>query len=633
MMTVMDMMSEIPMNVQVFMFTYSLKEQPFIGICGPIDGNECFVDFFDHQYSCATLTEAMDICFRSVYGLAKYFGGWPLSVIAIIYQIISTRVLMNTSFAKIVKMQNLIDKEILRLALLLYANPSIPRNLVQEILQLMDNFIDNVLFPHLLEEIMKTVHESLDKRTVETIAATFEASKSLFKKYINEKSAFNMFEEHSYYVRPQTFEMGSEKIFEIVDHQTLREKTRTITGVHISLSDTLKILLEHADIFEQIIENLKSIHGESNVISYIRHGNLFKRKYDLTLTETPKTSTCFLATIYSSKDRKICGSEALFQKVIADINSLSDHGILINVKGKRIRVYSQCILHTGDNQGLSEDLGFVESYVAYRFCRICRATKCQCKEMTVEDPTLIRSKESYDNDVFINRPFVTGVNKRSALNDIREFHAAENKVLDLMHDCGEGQLPLVMSKVLTYFIRDAEFFDLETLNKIMLHFPYDSPRFVESDALGLEYMVEHFLDHFIKLYNETIPKLHHLVHYMRMILDNGPPINFWGMMGERRNKEMKDWVSTSKSNKNVPLTMAIRDQLRLCHYLESNEKHEKIVPGQLEQIDEFDLKLDSSIASFKYIDVIGKRYKRNSIFVLEVRDDDEPVFGRVHKIY
>ncbi|KAJ8678340.1 hypothetical protein QAD02_014127 [Eretmocerus hayati] len=60
--------------------TYSLKEQPFIGICGPIDGNKCFVDFFDHQYSCATLTEAMDICFRSFYGLAKYFGGWPLSV-------------------------------------------------------------------------------------------------------------------------------------------------------------------------------------------------------------------------------------------------------------------------------------------------------------------------------------------------------------------------------------------------------------------------------------------------------------------------------------------------------------------------------------------------------------------------
>ncbi|KAJ8668860.1 hypothetical protein QAD02_000119 [Eretmocerus hayati] len=49
-----------------------------------------------------------------------------------------------------------------------------------------------------------------------------------------------------------------------------------------------------------------------------------------------------------------------------------------------------------------------------------------------------------------------------------------------------------------------------------------APRFVESDALGLEYMVEHFLDLLIKLYNETIPKLHHLVHYMRMMLDNGP---------------------------------------------------------------------------------------------------------------
>ena len=90
-------------------------------------------------------------------------------------------------------------------------------------------------------------------------------------------------------------------------------------------------------------------------------------------------------TLARSEDKKTSGNEGFFQKLIQDLNFLNAEGILINVDGVTKRVKFQLLLVLGDNLGLNGILGFVESFRANYFCRICKATSKESSEMCVED--------------------------------------------------------------------------------------------------------------------------------------------------------------------------------------------------------------------------------------------------------
>lgn len=63
--------------------------------------------------------------------------------------------------------------------------------------------------------------------------------------------------------------------------------------------------------------------------------------------------------------------------------------------------------------------------------------------------------------------------------------------------------------------------------------------------------------------------MHIWLHYPRLTLRNGPVIHYSTMKFERKNKELKETaVGTSvgtTSNINLPLTIAIMHQLKLCY--------------------------------------------------------------------
>ena len=115
-----------------------------------------------------------------------------------------------------------------------------------------------------------------------------------------------------------------------------------------------------------------------------------------------KCSNAFLATIFYSKFRKVCGNAVVFKRVIEDLNDLSKNGLKINVAGKEITVYFEFILVLGDHLGLNSSCGFVESFGANKYCRICNVPKKDCETKTKENLEMLRTREDYEKDMSKN---------------------------------------------------------------------------------------------------------------------------------------------------------------------------------------------------------------------------------------
>jgi hypothetical protein len=66
-----------------------------------------------------------------------------------------------------------------------------------------------------------------------------------------------------------------------------------------------------------------------------------------------------------------------------------------------------------------------------------------------------------------------GINYRSPLNEITGFHVANSQIpQDVMHIILEGTLPLETKLMLTSFIKDKKYFDIQFLNDRMSKFYY-----------------------------------------------------------------------------------------------------------------------------------------------------------------
>ena len=68
-----------------------------------------------------------------------------------------------------------------------------------------------------------------------------------------------------------------------------------------------------------------------------------------------------------------------------------------------IVVKFQLVLILGDNLGLNGILGFVESFSANCFCRICKIHIDESLRLTTESDFLLRTPKSYEADVKKNK--------------------------------------------------------------------------------------------------------------------------------------------------------------------------------------------------------------------------------------
>ena len=489
-----------------------------------------------------------------------------------------------------------------------------------------------------------------------------------FQDLESEAAQISHLEEKGVYVNPESYTVGSKQVF-MTDKRTGMKKPskETVTGHYVSIRKTMVALAANSSVLERATINHPStnngsyqsfvdgehwkqhqLHNHDVIVirlygddfepanplgsrkSAYKVGCIYYQFENLPAHELSRTDSMFLALCYHSGDVKEFGWDNVLRPMIIDLQWLENHGIDLEMPEGKKHYQVMLSVVTGDNLFLNSILGFVESFVASYPCRHCHLHRSSFCKTLVENKDAVRTVESYEAALMLDSVQDTGIKRRSALNDLKYFHAAENYVQDIMHDVFEGvcayDIPLVCSALI-----QRRFFDLAVLNCRLQQLTYSSgdsrnkppvistlsvemlpfeasqmwcitrmlsfavgelvpedndvwqfylllrnivdlilaPVISTGDVNMLSVIISEYLETRKRLFPEhTVKnKHHHLTHYPMLIKKVGPLSRLWCMRFESKHQRAKKLLHISGNFKNIPKSCAVRHQLDLAYRL------------------------------------------------------------------
>ncbi|CAH0392859.1 unnamed protein product [Bemisia tabaci] len=523
----------------------------------------------------------------------------------------------------------------------------------------------------------------------------FSLLQSPFHDVASEYKRLNYFKERGTYIAPQSIEFGYRTVVKtrrarsIVTTKRglrrvviLKRKERCfcrvkITGEFIPLSQTLKIFFEYGNIFSDTLKFMDSLLAETNVIRNIVQGTYWRSFLEelknkgsnkcylplliyadefeagnplgshsginklcgvygsvpcLPLQYQSKLTSIFLCSMFKANNRKLFGNKKIFKKLIDELNSIEDNGVMITVNGMEKVVFFKVCLLVGDNLGLNQICGFKEHFNSDYCCRICRITIAELNYQTKENLNIYRNPENYAADVATNNVTLTGVKEKCVWNDIVGFDVTLNLSLDLLHDVWEGVAGFDVIFILNYLI-DFQFLSFDTLCLRISDFDYglidsrnkppafsknftiDSLKLSASEMIVLvkylplilgdyvpeddevwsillklreitdllmapalqtqcaelmQLLIQEHHEIYLKVTKSHLKFKHHcLLHYPTFFLRHGPLRHVWTMRFEGKNKVYKTIAYAIASRRNVEKSVSIKHQLYFSDLISS----------------------------------------------------------------
>ncbi|KAF4531567.1 hypothetical protein B566_EDAN013571 [Ephemera danica] len=354
-----------------------------------------------------------------------------------------------------------------------------------------------------------------------------------------------------------------------------------------------------------------------------------------------KLNNIFLALLFHSQDRESNSdtdnkkrNKFIFNRLINELNFLSQKGIDISLKnGRKQKIFFVLTQIIGDNLGLNSILGFVESFAANHYCRICNLNKSEMKKITIENTEAVRNPDSYNSDLKKEQLSETGIKEECVWNAVRYFHVAINFSVDIMHDLAEGVARYEMAKIIYYFISKEYFtfqfflsklkyFDYSPndnkvppisfddllngmlimsaaeMNNLVMYFGLMVGNYVpNNDEVWQLYillrkifeiansrvlqkscydiivgLIEEHHDLYLKIFKDDLkPKYHFLLHYGRIFELAGPLCNISSERFEANHKNFKEHAHQMRCRKNLTYSLSLYHQIFFSNRLQVNE--------------------------------------------------------------
>ena len=408
-----------------------------------------------------------------------------------------------------------------------------------------------------------------------------------------------------------------------------------------------------------------------------------------------KMKSIILTDLFYSSDRKTLGNDAIFSKTIEELNDLRQNGLEIYAEGKVQKIYIITCFLNGDNLGLNAALGFIQSFSGSHSCRICYADGKSIKNMVEEEESLLRTSEKHILDSNDPQPQVTGVREKCCFAKLFGFCPIKSCACDSMHDVSEGVANYVMaliililnaegivSAVFINFMFNTLDFAFETKNipedidieylkrnhrlkissaqvmflvryfgimvghlvprdhdawKLYVHLHtivsiISSPNITWEDLNTLRTQVKSHHELYLKFGADLTIKFHLLVHYVRVILQNGPPVHISTMQLERKHREIKAIAVATPCKKFILKTIAKRYLLSLANqiFVHYNERNVTYTTATNASSDEF-FNITEEYEALSSVEIENFKYKLKTIIVENF--DVSPEFGEVDRIY
>lgn len=165
--------------------------------------------------------------------------------------------------------------------------------------------------------------------------------------------------------------------------------------------------------------------------------------YYFMIMNTPNKSSLssiHLALIAYASDVKEYGHAKVLRPLIEDLKRL-ETGMQLE-GGLNRKVFGTVVSLPGDNLAANETQGFVGSFSANYYCRLCKMHQSVAQTATKENVSLFRTKEQHSKDLkeVQDNPLSVsqhGVKTTCVFDELAYFSAIESYSPDCMHDIFE----------------------------------------------------------------------------------------------------------------------------------------------------------------------------------------------------
>lgn len=214
-----------------------------------------------------------------------------------------------------------------------------------------------------------------------------------------------------------------------------------------------------------------------------------------------------LIAFAKSHDIKSEGFGKIARKIVDELKLLENVGITLKSGAslKAILVNISC-----DNLGANGVLGFVESFSATYYCRICELPLSECQKTVYEIEEKMRTKSDYaltleylaeNKDRKPNYKESKGVKTPCFFNELQHYHMFDNCTVDIMHDLNEGAIPFFMRLLFQHIVQEkiASIGDLQAICRDYTYYGWiwkkykPSKLIIEKDNLNQNAMQSHCL--------------------------------------------------------------------------------------------------------------------------------------------
>lgn len=121
----------------------------------------------------------------------------------------------------------------------------------------------------------------------------------------------------------------------------------------------------------------------------------------------------------------------------------------------------------GDNLGVNQIFGLIESFRGDYCCAICYATREEMQTKFKESEFYMRNREDYESDTarLDLETHVRGIKYLCPLNEVDNFHITENYSNDAMHTILQGVIPYVLGCLLHKISTSNKDFTVDIFNR------------------------------------------------------------------------------------------------------------------------------------------------------------------------
>lgn len=390
--------------------------------------------------------------------------------------------------------------------------PNMNRQDASLCISLFSDFLQSGIVNVVKQKVMSVLNNHVDENILFDIREMFNLLENPLESISSEYKRLQGAERDGFYIRPEPYLLCHRDVYAQNDENVVLER-KAAHGQHVPLRRSLKCFLELPGIFNLIQNFIRQCENTPDVVqnfvqgdlwqaevrdftgeyllplhlhfddyqfnnsngSHVHEGELGALYASLPCLPPPfqnSVENMFVASLFLSRDRKNSTDAVVFGPVIDELIYLRNVGIVLQIQGINVRVFFAFKKIIADNKGNNSIQGFVESFRANYFCRICKMHRNDTKHICRIPDNLLRNFDNYTADVNLRDLTETGVKQECVWNRVPGYHVVDNISCDLFHDFNYGLLRYGVCAVLNNFINTRNYFDLDTFKDRIESFNY-----------------------------------------------------------------------------------------------------------------------------------------------------------------